>query len=53
MKHPKTAKELVKKLINDFGLSLNCPKHYGLKKDKPCLTVSCRKCWLSAIKDLK
>ena len=56
MKHPKTAKDILKKLIRNFGVMFDCPYEYGIKKGTSCnekANIGCRDCWLSAIKDLR
>ncbi len=56
MKHPKTAKEVLKQIALgvDLRMPIRCPKNYGLENNKTlCSSDKCVGCWLSAIKDLK
>ena len=59
MKHPKTAKEVLKGILNfDILFKRYCPSYYGLKDFRSIRTScdghnDCTECWLKTIKDLK
>ena len=52
MKHHKTAKEVLEKVVEDGCCTGICPSRVGLE-DMNCDKTQCIDCWISAIKDLK